>query len=165
MFNSDFQQFIDRKVIERDNIVRKREEIKNKKIVFSNGVFDLLHPGHLDYLYQAKLCGDILWLGVNEDKSVTKLKGKARPVNELKSRLSLLCSLNFVDYVSSFSEANPVELIKLIKPHVHIKGGDYKIEDMPETPVLKSLGAEIKIIKLLEGYSSTAIIEKIFKNE
>ncbi len=129
--------------------------------VFTNGCFDILHSGHIEYLQKAKNLGDILIIGLNSDTSVKKLKGQKRPINNENDRALILSNLRFVDYVIIFPQQTPVELIKIIKPDIHVKGGDYKIEDLPETEILNKIQAEIKIIPLKQGYSTTGLIESI----
>lgn len=151
------------------NKIKKRDdlqliiekEFKEKKIVFTNGCFDILHRGHLLYLIECKKKGDILIVAVNSDNSIKKLKGDKRPINKLEDRLFFLASLSFVDFVTWFDEDNPVETIKLIKPHIHVKGGDYKEEELIEYKILKEIGSEICIVNFINGYSTTNIINKI----
>ncbi|MGF1478068.1 MAG: D-glycero-beta-D-manno-heptose 1-phosphate adenylyltransferase [Cyanophyceae cyanobacterium] len=132
-----------------------------KQIVFTNGCFDILHPGHVTYLQQAKALGDILILGVNSDESVKGLKGPSRPINPLADRLTVLAGLASVDYVIAFDEATPIELLKILRPDIYVKGGDYTPETLPEAPVVKELGGIVKILPFVENRSTTAIIERI----
>ena len=133
----------------------------NKKIVFTNGCFDILHLGHIDYLAKAADQGDILCVGLNTDRSVRKIKGKNRPVNDENVRAIILASIAFVDAVMLFDEETPYELIKSVQPDILIKGADYKPEDIVGYDVVKSRGGEIKTIKYLDGYSTSNILEKI----
>ncbi|MGJ4747366.1 D-glycero-beta-D-manno-heptose 1-phosphate adenylyltransferase [Leptospira sp. SA-E8] len=133
----------------------------NQKIVFTNGVFDLVHKGHLTYLSQARDLGDVLWVGINSDSSVKRLKGPERPVNPEEDRAILLSCLSFVDYISVFSEDTPLELILQVAPHIHVKGGDYDLEALPETPLVRQLGGEVKILPFVPGFSSTDLIRRI----
>lgn len=138
--------------------------LAKRKIVFTNGVFDLLHLGHIDYLSKAKDNGDILIVGVNSDKSVLHLgKGDNRPITDEKSRLTIIAALEFVDAVMLFDEDTPLELIKIVQPDVLVKGSDYKPEDIVGYDVVMAKGGTIKTIELLPGYSSTAIEQKIKK--
>lgn len=135
-----------------------------KKIVFTNGVFDLLHLGHIDYLSKAKDNGDILFVGVNSDKSVKYLgKGGNRPITDEKSRLTIIAALEFVDAVMLFDEETPLELIKIVQPDVLVKGSDYKPEDIVGYDVVIARGGTIKTIEFLPGYSTTSIEQKIKK--
>lgn len=152
---------IEFKIIKDEFILNKKNELDLKKIIFTNGCFDILHLGHLTYLFEAKKLGDILWLGLNSDASVKKLKGEKRPINSEKDRAIMLASLVFVDYVSIFSEETPLNLISKIKPNIHVKGGDYVKEKLPEYELVKSFGGDIIILPYLEGKSTTKIIEKI----
>ncbi|GEM_PF-415286 len=138
-----------------------RYKLSGKKIVFTNGVFDILHTGHIQYLYQASRLGKKLIIGLNADSTVKKLKGKDRPVNSFFDRAIHLAALDFVDAVFSFSEDTPVEAIKVIQPDIHVKGGDYKKEDLPEYSTVQSYGGEIEILPFRNGYSTTSIIRKI----
>ncbi len=133
----------------------------NKKIVFTNGCFDILHLGHINYLAKAADQGDILCVGLNTDRSVRKIKGKNRPVNDENVRAIILASIAFVDAVMLFDEETPYELIKRVQPDILIKGADYKPEDIVGYDVVKSRGGEIKTIEFLDGYSTSNILEKI----
>ncbi len=148
----------DRKLLK--SIVRELKS-QNLKIVFTNGCFDIIHRGHVEYLNKAKKLGDVLIVGINSDESVKKIKGDKRPIIPLYSRAYVLDNLKAVDFVVPFDEETPIELIKIIKPDVHVKGGDYKEEDLPEAEIVKDYGGEIKIIPLIEGYSTTKIINWI----
>ena len=133
-----------------------------KKIVFTNGVFDLMHLGHVDYLSKAKDCGDILVVGLNGDVSVKMLnKGPLRPIQDQESRSMVLASLHFVDYVVIFEEETPYELIKQVQPDVLVKGADYKVEQIAGHDIVLARGGEVKLIELVQGYSTTSIENKI----
>lgn len=134
---------------------------KTKKIVFTNGVFDLVHKGHLNYLAQARDLGDCLWVGLNSNDSVKRLKGPERPVHSEEERALLLSCLSFVDFVTVFEEDTPLELIARVAPQIHTKGGDYDVEALPETPLVRKLGGEVKILPFVQGFSSTELIRKI----
>jgi len=135
---------------------------ENKKIVFTNGCFDILHLGHITYLSKSKDLGDILVVGVNSDISSYWLtKGPNRPINNQNSRALLLSSLFFVDAVILFSEETPLELIKTVKPDILVKGKDYKEEDIVGYEFIKSIGGEIKTIDIINGYSTSNIIDKL----
>lgn len=134
---------------------------QNKKIVFTNGCFDILHIGHVRYLQSAKKLGDILVVGLNSDKSVKKLKGEKRPVFPQDVRAEILSSLWFVDYVIIFDEDTPEKLILELKPDIQAKGGDYKIEDIPERKTVESYGGRVVILPFEKGYSTTEIIKKL----
>lgn len=130
---------------------------KGKKIVFTNGCFDLLHAGHISYLETAKNFGDILILGLNSDRSITSLKGESRPINLQEDRAYILAALEVVDYVVIFDEDTPYELIKSIQPHILVKGGDYRGKEV----VGQDIAEELKLVEFIDGKSSTKIIEKI----
>ena len=134
----------------------------DKKIVFTNGVFDLLHLGHIDYLSKAKDNGDILIIGVNSDVSAKRLgKGNNRPITDEKSRSMIIAALGFVDAVILFDTDTPYELIKIVQPDVLVKGSDYRPEDIVGNDVVTARGGIIKTIEFLPGYSTTAIEQKI----
>ena len=136
---------------------------EEKKIVFTNGCFDLLHVGHIKYLSQAKDLGDILIIGLNSDKSVKKLKGNNRPINSFEDRAKLLAALKSVDLVIMFEEQTPENLIKDIIPDVLVKGGDYNIEDIVGYQTVIDNGGQVKTLSFYDGYSSTNYIDKINK--
>ncbi len=133
---------------------------QNKTIVFTNGCFDILHPGHVYYLAEAKKHGDILWVGLNSDSSVQTIKGPSRPIHSEQARAFVLSHLDSVDYLTIFNEENPINIISMIKPSIHIKGGDYKKEMLIETPTVESYGGSIIIKPFLEGFSTTSILNK-----
>ena len=145
------------------NFLKKIKE-ENKKIVFTNGCFDILHVGHVRYLSKAKKLGNILIVGLNSDKSVKKLKGDNRPINIFEDRATLLTSLRFVDLVIIFEEKTPENLIKKIKPDILVKGGDYNIEDIVGYKTVIENGGEVKVLRFHEGYSSSNYINKIKKH-
>jgi rfaE bifunctional protein nucleotidyltransferase chain/domain len=133
-----------------------------RKLVFTNGVFDILHAGHVQYLQAARRLGDLLIVGVNSDESVRMLgKGPDRPVNPLEDRISVLEGLGCVDGAVGFSEHTPIRLIELLRPEVHVKGGDYKVDDLPETSVVSAYGGEVVILPLLVGRSTTSILDRL----
>ena len=129
--------------------------------VFTNGVFDLVHPGHLTYLAQAAGLGKRLIVGVNTDASVKRLKGNERPIMSLEARMQLLASLFFVDGVIAFDEDTPIDLINALKPDVLVKGGDYKVDEIVGAPEVRSWGGRVEVLPFVEGESSSSIIEKI----
>jgi rfaE bifunctional protein nucleotidyltransferase chain/domain len=131
------------------------------KVVFTNGVFDLLHLGHITYLSKAAELGDKLIIGLNTDASVKRLKGESRPVNDQSNRAALLAALFFVDAVILFEEDTPRELITQLMPDILIKGADYTVENIAGAKEVLANGGEVKTISLVEGYSSTSIINKI----
>jgi rfaE bifunctional protein nucleotidyltransferase chain/domain len=137
---------------------------KDQKIVFTNGCFDLLHLGHIDYLSKAKDLGDVLIIGVNTDDSVRRLKGESRPITNENSRSTIMASLQFVNAVVLFDEDTPYELIKQVQPDVLVKGSDYKAEDIVGYDIVKDKGGEIVTIDFLEGYATTTIEDKIKKS-
>jgi rfaE bifunctional protein nucleotidyltransferase chain/domain len=133
---------------------------RGKKIVFTNGCFDILHAGHVQYLNEAKKLGDLLFLGLNADSSVQKLKGPTRPINRELDRKFVLENLKAVDFVEIFSEETPEQLIKEIKPHILVKGGDWAIEQIVGSEFVLKNGGEVRSLSFKEGYSTTNIIKK-----
>ena len=134
---------------------------EGKTIVFSNGCFDILHRGHVEYLSKAADLGDKLIIGLNTDASVKRLKGPSRPVNDEKSRAILLSALEFVDTVVFFEEDTPYNLIKRVQPDVLVKGKDYKAEDIVGYDIVTAKGGKVETIELVDGFSTTKILEKI----
>ena len=150
------------KVIEKQNIKQIVDKLKkeNKKIVFTNGCFDILHVGHVRYLKNSAEFGDVLIVGLNSDASVRKLKGDTRPINNQSDRAEVLSALSFVDYIVIFEEESPVELLDIVKPDIYTKGADYTVETLPEAQTVLKNGGKIEFINLVEGKSTTNIIEK-----
>ena len=142
------------------------EELKkqNKIIVTTNGVFDILHLGHIKYLQEAKKLGDVLIVAINSDSSVKQIKGPERPINNEQSRAEVLAALSFVDYVVIFNETDPVNILSEIKPDIHVKGGDYKIDEIIEKDIVEKNNGKIVLIPEIKGYSTTDLINKIIKN-
>ena len=147
-----------------DNIeIINRIKAERKKIVFTNGCFDLLHVGHVRYLAQAKKLGDFLIIGLNSDSSVKELKGEDRPINSFEDRATLLSAIESVDSVIMFEEQTPENLIKDIVPDILVKGGDYNIEDIVGYHTVIQNGGKVKTLSFHDGYSSTNFINKINK--
>ncbi len=135
---------------------------EGKRLVFTNGVFDILHAGHVRYLAEARQLGDLLIVGLNSDASVRSLnKAPDRPINTLEDRAEVLAALGAVDAVVSFEEHTPISLIERLRPDVHTKGGDYDVEALPETPTIRAYGGEIVILSLVPGRSTTATLKKL----
>jgi rfaE bifunctional protein nucleotidyltransferase chain/domain len=158
-------EVISSKIFTRENIQKLCAgwRLKDKKIVFTNGCFDLLHLGHVDYMAKAADLGGVLIVGLNSDISVRKIKGEHRPINNEHSRAMVLASLSFVDAVVLFDEETPYELIKLVQPDILVKGKDYKTEEIAGYDIVLSNGGEIITIDLTEGYSTTKIEERIMQ--
>ena len=136
---------------------------QNKKIVTTNGVFDILHLGHVKYLEQAKKLGDALIVGVNTDKSVKQIKGDERPINNEKSRIGVLAALESVDYVFLFDEKDPRKWLSKLKPNFHVKALDYKINQIIEKDIVEKNGGKIVLTEMLKGYSTTNIIKTVLE--
>jgi len=136
-------------------------KFKRKTIVFTNGCFDIIHRGHIEYLCKAASYGDILVIGLNTDKSVKKIKGQGRPYQDENSRALVLASLHFVTAVIFFEEETPYELLKIIQPDVLVKGADYKPEEIVGRDIVEARGGKVVTIDFVEGYSSSDLINKV----
>jgi len=152
---------IEEKIVPRDFFVRHDLKRQGRKIVFTNGCFDVLHFGHVHYLLQAKELGDILVIGLNSDDSVRRLKGPTRPINGEKERAFVLAALACVDYVVVFDEDTPKKLIETVRPDVLVKGGDYTLDNIVGADFVTQNGGTVTTIPFVEGFSSTRIIEKL----
>ena len=148
-------------LIEKEDLKELLSNLKGKKIVFTNGCFDILHIGHVKYLKESKKYGDVLIVGLNSDASVKKLKGENRPINNEFDRAMVLDELKSVDYVVIFEQDSPVELLNIIKPDVYTKGADYTLETLPEADVIIKNGGKIQFIDFVEGKSTTNTINKM----
>jgi len=136
---------------------------RNIKVAFTNGCFDILHYGHVNYLQNAKRLTDILVVAINSDSSVKRIKGRRRPVIKLKDRMRTVAALESVDFVTSFNEDTPLNLIKLLKPDILVKGGDYNSNKIVGKDIVESYGGYVKIIPYIKGQSSSKIIKRIGK--
>lgn len=141
----------------------KKFKKQGKIIGFTNGCFDILHPGHIDYLQRAKKYVDVLIVGLNSDRSVKKIKGKTRPFNKELDRALVLSGLNSVDYITIFDSPTPYELINLIRPHYLFKGSDWKNSIVVGRDILESYGGKVVLFPYLKGYSTTKLIKRIWK--
>jgi D-beta-D-heptose 7-phosphate kinase/D-beta-D-heptose 1-phosphate adenosyltransferase len=138
---------------------------QGRRIVFTNGCFDILHRGHITYLNRAKALGDLLVVGINSDESVRRLKGSGRPINGLEDRVQVLAALSCIDHIVPFDGDTPEELIRAIRPDVFVKGGDYTIEQLPEAGLVEQLGGTVQLLPFVEDRSTTGIIERIRRAE
>jgi rfaE bifunctional protein nucleotidyltransferase chain/domain len=134
---------------------------RGRRIVFTNGCFDVLHSGHVGYLEQAKRLGDVLIVAVNSDESVRRLKGEHRPVNPVEDRVSVLSALSCVDHVVVFAEDSPAALLTEVRPDIYVKGGDYRPELIPEAPLVRQLGGDVRVLDYVPDKSTSKIIERI----
>ena len=148
--------------IEINNIVNELKR-KGKRIVFTNGCFDILHAGHIKLLKKAKKLGDVLIVGINKDKSIKKIKGKDRPIMDEKQRIEIISAIEFVDYVVPFGDTTPEKLIKIIRPDIIVKGGDYKKDEVVGKNIVEKYGGKVYIFPLVKNISTTKIINKIKK--
>lgn len=154
------------RIVERADLrdLGDRLRAEGKRIVFTNGCFDLLHVGHLRYLQQARALGDVLVVGVNTDVGVRRLKGPSRPLVTERERAELLAGLRCVDYVTLFDEPLPCETIAALRPHFHVKGGDYRVEDLPEAAVVQSYGGEVVLMPLVPDRSTSNLVARMKEN-
>lgn len=152
-----------KKIFQLNDLVEIRAELRRRgsKVVFTNGCFDLLHPGHVHLFREAKKLGDVLIVAVNDDSSVKKIKGRGRPVFPLEERLEVLEALEDIDYLTSFQEETPAKVIKTILPDILVKGGDWKREEVVGREDVENAGGKLVIIPYIEGHSSSGIIERI----
>ncbi|MBL7923668.1 MAG: D-glycero-beta-D-manno-heptose 1-phosphate adenylyltransferase [Bacteroidia bacterium] len=156
-------QHIEKKLMDSVRLVEKLHKWRDQgcKIVFTNGCFDILHLGHIDYLARAADFGDKMVIGLNTDASVSRLKGPGRPINDERSRGMVLASLSYVSAIALFDTATPYDLIRLVQPDVLIKGADYKPEDIVGYDIVMARGGSVQTIPYVEGYSTTAIEQRI----
>jgi len=152
-----------KRITELSSLVEELEKLRrrNKRIVFTNGCFDLLHRGHVDFLKQARALGDVLVVALNTDASINRLKGDGRPVNSLEDRMEVLAGLNAVDYLVAFDEESPAALLREIRPDVFTKGGTYSIDSLPEAELIRRQGGEIEIVPFHGDVSTSHLIQKI----
>ena len=150
-------------LVERQDIAKFCEILRKggQKVVFTNGCFDILHAGHVTYLEAAKAQGDVLVLGLNTDASVRRLKGPERPINSELDRAKVVGALKSVDYVVLFGEQTAEAVIAEVKPEIYVKGGDYTLDTLPEAKIVQSYGGKVAFIDMVEGRSTTNIINKI----
>jgi|TARA_B100001971_G_C17738665_1_gene309566 rfaE bifunctional protein nucleotidyltransferase chain/domain len=148
-----------------DELKNISEKLKNqnKKVITTNGIFDILHIGHIRYLKEAKKLGDVLIVAINSDSSTKKIKGPKRPLNNEKDRAEALAALECIDYVAIFSEENPIKILEAIKPAIHVKGGDYKTHQIIEKDTIEENNGKIVLIPEIKGYSTTDLIKRIIK--
>ena len=160
-------EVIENKILSDENLERRMEDWRSRglKTVFTNGCFDLLHLGHVDYLAKAKDAGDRLIIGVNTDASVRRLKGRNRPLQDENSRLRILASLQMVDAVILFDEDTPYNLISRVQPDILVKGADYKVEDIVGYDIVMQRGGKVMTLEYLAGYSTTSIEQRILNSK
>ena len=152
-----------RKVLTRRSLPRRLDTLRRqgKRIVFTNGCFDLIHPGHVRYLRAAKRLGDVLVVALNSDVSVRRLKGPSRPLVPEGDRCQVIAALEMVDYVTLFDEDTPYELIKQLGPDVLVKGGDWKPDDIVGADIVRARGGVVRSLRFAQGYSTTRLVERI----
>jgi rfaE bifunctional protein nucleotidyltransferase chain/domain len=153
-------------ILDRELLVKERQRLgtEGRRVVFTNGCFDLLHPGHIRYLGQARLLGDVLIVALNSDASVHKLKGESRPILKERERAEVMAALACVDYVTIFSEETPRELIAQLLPDVLVKGGDWSLDTIVGREEVEAAGGSVQSLSFIEGVSTTEIIERILSS-
>lgn len=149
------------KIVLRDELVRSLRRPRTQRVVFTNGVFDILHPGHVQYLYDARALGDLLVVALNTDESVRRLKGPERPLNGEESRALVVAGLGCVDRVTFFAEDTPRALIAALLPDVLVKGGDYRVEDVAGREEVQAAGGLVTVLPFREGHSTTGLVTRI----
>lgn len=149
------------RVFSRDTLVARFGRPRDRTVVFTNGCFDLLHPGHVEYLAQARSMGDLLVVGLNSDASVRRLKGAGRPLMVEADRAAVLAGLRSVDAVTLFEEDTPLELISALLPDVLVKGGDYDLDGIVGRDVVEGAGGDVRVLPFVEGYSTTDILTRL----
>lgn len=156
---------LEQKIISSERLPQLIKQLKDqgKRIISTNGCFDILHLGHINYLNEARHLGDILFVGINSDLSVKRLKGQNRPINNEKIRALQLSALEAVDYVTVFTEDNPELLLRVIQPSIHVKGGDYNPNQLPEKSIVEANGGKVVCLSMTEGFSTTELIKKLSK--
>ena len=168
----EINEFLQEEMLRTSHTVLKLEELKkiismakstDKKVVFTNGCFDIIHGGHIEFLQKAKSMGDILVVGLNTDQSVKKLKGENRPIKNEKERANILSALKYIDYITLFSETTPEKLIQEIKPDILVKGDDYKIDEVVGREIVEGYGAKVELIPIVQGHSTTQTLAEIME--
>lgn len=159
----DFEKHIQQKIVDQSFFEENGVDLHRRKVVFTNGCFDILHCGHITYLAKARQLGDFLVVGLNSDNSVKRLKGPSRPVNGQNARALVLAALEFVDYVVVFEEDTPYEVIGKVRPDVLVKGGDYAVEDIVGGDIVLARGGLVTTIPFVDGFSTTAVIDNLKK--
>ena len=154
-------QAIQQKIITTAQWQEMAAERQGKKVVFTNGCFDVLHLGHITYLAEARNLGDLLVVGLNSDASVRRLKGPSRPINDEHARAMVLAALQFVDFIILFEEDTPLNLIQAVCPDVLVKGGDYTLDTIVGAPFVLQHGGTVTTIPLVEGFSTTATVQRL----
>ena len=169
----EINEFLHEEMLRTSHTVLELEELKkivslakstDKKVVFTNGCFDIIHGGHIEFLQKAKALGDILVVGLNTDQSVKRLKGESRPIKSEKERANILSAIKYIDYITLFSETTPEKLIQEIRPDILVKGNDYNIDDVVGREIVEGYGAKVELIPIVQGLSTTKTLEKILAN-
>lgn len=153
------------KIVSLEHLVRIRARLRRegRRVVFTNGTFDILHRGHVDYLSRAHTMGDVLFVGVNTDESIRRIKGRARPINRASDRIAVLAALACVDYVCLFGEDTPLKMIRRLLPDVLVKGADWKPSAIVGADLVRSHGGSVRRVRLTAGRSTTALIQRVLR--
>ena len=152
------------KIVSIQDFLKHKQILQDKKVVFTNGCFDIIHSGHVLYLEEASQLGDVLVLGLNSDSSVKRLKGESRPVNNQQDRAIVLSGLGSIDFIIIFDEDTPYELIKQVKPNVLVKGGDWQVNEIVGSDIVLNHGGQVKSLSFKQGKSTTSIIQRIIES-
>ena len=153
------------RLLSRETLSARFGRPRDRRVVFTNGCFDVLHPGHVEHLAQAKALGDVLVVGLNSDSSVRRLKGAGRPLVAEADRAAVLAALRSVDAVTLFDEDTPLELISTLLPDVLVKGGDYDLDGIVGREVVEEAGGEVRVLPFVEGYSTTGLLDRLKDTE
>ncbi len=149
------------RLLSRETLSARFGRPRDRRVVFTNGCFDVLHPGHVEHLAQAKALGDVLVVGLNSDASVQRLKGAGRPLVAEADRAAMLAALRSVDAVTLFDEDTPLELISTLLPDVLVKGGDYDLDDIVGREAVEKAGGDVRVLPFVEGYSTTDVLDRL----
>ena len=170
---NELNEFLEEEMLQTSQTILEWDDLKKlvsqakstgKTVVFTNGCFDLIHGGHIEFLQKAKSLGDILVVGLNSDSSVRSLKGKERPIKSQEERANILSALKYVDYISIFYEDTPEDLIREVRPDILVKGNDYSIAEVAGREIVEGYGAHVQLIPVVKGLSTTNIVKKILGN-
>ena len=163
MSNVNYTEIFKSKIVDKEQLIPIliRAKFNSQKVVFTNGCYDIIHRGHIELLNRAAMLGNLLIVGLNSDNSVRKLKGPNRPVQDEMTRALVLAAMRVVDYVVIFDEETPYELIKIVQPQFLVKGGDWQIKDIVGSDIVQAYGGKVLSVELVEGFSTTNIINKM----
>jgi len=170
---NEINEYLQEEMLRTSHTILKLEELKKivslakstgKTIVFTNGCFDIIHGGHIEFLQKAKAMGDLLVVGLNSDESVRELKGEGRPIKSERERANIISALKYVDYITIFDDDTPEEVIREVRPDILVKGDDYKMDEVVGREIVEGYGARVELIPIVHGLSTTGTVEKILEN-